>query len=257
MGKHLDVIFVDFSKAFDRVSHARLLVKLSSLGVSGRLLHWIADFLRSRTFRVQINNAFSDPVPMTSGVQQGSVLGPELFKAFINDLPDTLGVDCLLYADDLKLWGTLSNVEEADHLQSALDALHAWSISWGLPINQEKCFVLSIGSPEPFGTYHIGGRLLQTAMSGKDLGVTITSDFRTGKDTVKRVTAANRLLGAIRRSFANMTPPIFRVLFSSYVRPILEYGYPAVYPLFKYEAEMIESPTAGVQIGSSSEKFHL
>ncbi|CAI2738296.1 unnamed protein product [Dicrocoelium dendriticum] len=173
-GKRLDMVFVDFSKAFDKVPHERLLLKLRGTGVSGNVLSWIADFLNGRTMRVKVNEAYSTPVQMTSGVPQGSVLGPELFKIFINDLPSELQMDCLVYADDMKLWMEVTCLEDADRLQASLDILHDWSANWQLPINCEKCSVLSIGALEPFGIYHIGGVLLRTTILEKDLGVLVS-----------------------------------------------------------------------------------
>ena len=239
-GKRLDVIFVDFSKAFDKVSHGRLLFKLRSAGVEGKLMNWISNFLDDRTMRVRVNHTLSSPIVMSSGVPQGSVLGPELFKFFINDLPDILKVDCLIYADDLKLWHSVSSVEDADHLQAVLDVLHQWSIHWKLPINYEKCSVMSIGSKDPFGAYHIGGYLLKNVIQEKDLGVFLSSDFKSSSDTRRKVASAVRMSCALRRSFTSMTPEVFRLLFVSHVRPILEYGCPAVFPLFNYEKVMIE-----------------
>jgi hypothetical protein len=146
----------------------------------------------------------------------------------------------LLFADDLKLWCPVSNVDGADHLQDALDSLDKWSVQWRLPVNREKCSVMSIGSKNPFGAYHIGGYLLKTITTEKDLGVLVAPDFKTASDTLKKVSSATRMFFAIRRSFTRMTPKVFSLLFSSYVRPILEYGLPAIHPLFKYEKDMIE-----------------
>ncbi|CAI2737970.1 unnamed protein product, partial [Dicrocoelium dendriticum] len=238
--KRVDVIFIDFSKAFDKVPHVRLLHKLQGIGITGNLLSWIADFLRGRTMRVQVNQTLSAPVPMTSGIPQGSVLGPELFKLYINDLPTALQTDCLIYADDLKLWSTVSSIEDVDRLQGALDQLHEWSIKWELPVNRDKCAVLPMGGTEPYGAYHIGGFLLRNTTHERDLGVIVTSDLRTTQDTLKKVATGRRLVGALRRSFARMTPEIFRPLFTSYVRPVLEYGLPASYPLSKFESAVLE-----------------
>ncbi|CAI2737749.1 unnamed protein product [Dicrocoelium dendriticum] len=177
---------------------------------------------------------------MTSGVPQGSVLGPELFKIFINDLPEVLQIDCLIYADDLKLWSEVSRLEDADRLQLTLDLLHDWSVKWQMPINRDKCCVLPIGDQEPFGAYHIGGFLLKNVVGEKDLGVLISPDLRTTQDTLRKVASATRMLCAIRRSFYKLTPQNFRLLFSSHVRPILEYGLPAIHPLTKFECELIE-----------------
>ena len=204
------------------------------------MFSWIANFFSDRTMKVKVNDSCSQYVPMTSGVPQGSVLGPELFKLYINDLPSVLNAGCLLYADDLKLWMEVNSIEEADQLQDALNALDSWSNTWFLPINKDKCAVLPIGATEPLGTYHIGGHLLRVLSQEKDLGVLVSSDLKTTADTLKKVATATRIFGSIRRSFSQMTPEIFRLLFSSHVRSILEYGLPAVYPTSKHETDLIE-----------------
>lgn len=89
-----------------------------------------------------MNETLSQPVLMTSGVYQGSVLGPDLFKLYINGLPTTLQTEYLIYADDLKLWLEVSDVHTTDKLQAKLDLLHEWSTKWGLPINSAKRCVL-------------------------------------------------------------------------------------------------------------------
>ena len=232
---------MDFSKAFDKVPHERLLSKLHSFGVRGKLLNWIRAFLTNRFMRVKVNEAISQPATVTSGVPQGSVLGPELFKIYISDLPQTLTCACLLYADDLKLWAEVSTMDSVDLVQSYLDSLSKWSQDWMLPINYEKCKVLSVGGRDPIGVYHINGHLLPAVNSEKDLGVIISSDFKTDLDSSKRVTSANRLWWAIRRSFSIWSPKLFNVLSTAYIRPILEYGQPAVYPLTVQEVNALEN----------------
>ena len=240
-GSRLDVIFVDFSKAFDKVPHERLLYKLQRIGLTGNLLSWIRDFLCDRTLRVKVNDSLSPEIAVTSGVPQGSVLGPELFKLFINDLPATLGVTCLAYADDLKLWTVVTCKERARVLQQALDNLHQWTSQWLLPVNYQKCAVLPVGASEPFSTYTLGGNFLRVVNSERDLGVIVTSDLKSKLDTEKKAAVATRLVGAIRRSFAVLTPHVLRILFCTHVRPVLEYGQPAVYPLTKGEVLILEN----------------
>ena len=102
-----DVIYIDFQKAFDTVSHTKLLAKLSAYGICGDLLLWISAFLSGRTQVVRISSTLSDPIHIISGVPQGSVLGPSLFLIYINDLPDCLqlrNVYVKLYADDAKMY---------------------------------------------------------------------------------------------------------------------------------------------------------
>ena len=102
-----DVAYLDFRKAFDAVPHKRLLFKLEKYGIKGNLLHWIENFLSERTQYVKINNAKSDVRPVTSGVPQGSVLGPMLFIYFINDLPEVSTVNTKIYADDTKAFSEI------------------------------------------------------------------------------------------------------------------------------------------------------
>ena len=109
----LDVIYLDFKKAFDSVPHKRLLCKLKGYGVSGKLYSWIETFLSGRYQQVSIGGCFSDTVPVTSGVPQGSVLGPLLFLMYVNDLPEVVDCPIKLFADDTKLYSGVSTDSDA------------------------------------------------------------------------------------------------------------------------------------------------
>lgn len=126
----VDAIFLDFWKAFDTVPHKRLLLKLEKLGISGNLLKWIKDFLSNRLQRVVINGQSSEWTEVTSGVPQGSVLGPLLFIMFVNDLPDQVNSFCKLFADDAKIYKDLQNLEDFEIIQNDLDKLCQWTIKW-------------------------------------------------------------------------------------------------------------------------------
>lgn len=123
-GKNVDIVYTDFSKAFDKVPHKKLITKLKSYGIIGQLLRWLESFLIGREQRVVLGNVSSDWESVTSGVPQGSVLGPILFVIFINNLLDNFSSFCLGYADDLKLMG-LSETPNATslELQADLDLL--------------------------------------------------------------------------------------------------------------------------------------
>jgi ribonuclease P/MRP protein subunit RPP40 len=129
------VVYLDFSKAFDRVPKCRLLRKLSYLGIRGHLLRWIDSFLSDRTFRVRIGGALSRSVDVLSGVPQGSVLGPLLFIAYTADIKDILTSPFAMYADDIKLYNSCDNIQR---LTQDLHAIYKWSLDWLLPLNVDK-----------------------------------------------------------------------------------------------------------------------
>jgi ribonuclease P/MRP protein subunit RPP40 len=130
-----DVVYLDFSKAFDRVPKCRLLRKLSYLDIRGHLLRWIDSFLSDRTFRVRIGGALSRSVDVLSGVPQGSVLGPLLFIAYTADIKDILTSPFAMYADDIKLYNSCDNIQR---LTQDLHAIYKWSLDWLLPLNVDK-----------------------------------------------------------------------------------------------------------------------
>jgi hypothetical protein len=144
-GHPVDMLFLDFLKAFDKVPHAMLLTKLRAYGINSTTLKWIQSFLAGRVQRVVLGEGKSDWIPVTSGVPQGSVLGPLLFVLYINDLADNLQGECKLYADDTKLFRRVKSQEDCKSLQSDLDALHKWTIDWKLHLNLSKCKAMHIG----------------------------------------------------------------------------------------------------------------
>ena len=123
-GNQTDLVLLDFSKAFDKVSHQKLLLKLHRYGIRGPALKWIQAFLSDRTQTVVIDNEKSATVPVTSGVPQGSVLGPILFLIYINDLPDKTRSKVRLFADDTAIYLAVSNLEDAQILQQDLVVGH-------------------------------------------------------------------------------------------------------------------------------------
>ena len=126
----IDCIFLDFSKAFDRVPHNRLCEKLSYYGISGPLLLWIKHYLFNRHQRVIIDGFSSYPSVVSSGVPQGTVLAPLLFLCFVNDIPLNVTSKIKLYADDILLYHTISSVDDCTLLQKDIDSLIKWSNTW-------------------------------------------------------------------------------------------------------------------------------
>ena len=143
-GLQTDLVLLDFSKAFDKVNHLKLLYKLESHGVNQSTVLWIRNFLIGRTQKVILEGECSSEVPVTSGVPQGSVLGPLLFLLYINDLPDTITSQVRLFADDTAVYLAIANMQDCSTLQNDLDKLVKWELTWDMEFNPSKCFVLSI-----------------------------------------------------------------------------------------------------------------
>jgi hypothetical protein len=171
---------MDVSKAFDKVSHARLLNKLEWYGIQGNTLDWISDFLHNRTQRVVLDGKQSDSSWVTSGVPQGSVLGPILFLLYINDLPDCVNSQVRLFADDTILDRKIMNPNDATSLQQDLCRLEKWEDTRQMEFRLDKCQVSRVTkSSKPLDTvYHLRGHKLDTVFSAKYLGVTISQDFK-------------------------------------------------------------------------------
>ena len=144
-GSHMGVLAgLDFSKAFDKVPHQRLAAKLSHYGVGGNTLQWIQCFLSGRTQQVVVDGEQSAPAPVTSGVPQGTVLGPLLFLAYINDLPQNVTSTSRLFADDCLVYRVINNTCDSEELQKDLDTLEKWERDWQMSFNPDKCEVIRV-----------------------------------------------------------------------------------------------------------------
>ena len=131
----VDIIFLDMKKAFDSVPHNRLCLKLKSYGFNKKAVRWCKNFVSNRVLRVVCNGGFSNWSPVTSGVPQGSVLGPFMFIVYINDLPNELTTNCKMYADDIKLINIIRSSSDIEKTQTDLNKLMTWSQLWLLKFN--------------------------------------------------------------------------------------------------------------------------
>ena len=159
-GEPVDVVYLDFQKAFDKVPHRRLVGKIRAHGIGGRVLTWIENWLADRKQRVGINGSLSEWQAVTSGVPQGSVLGPQLFTIYINDLDEGIKSNISKFADDTKLGGSVNCEEVAMRMQGDLDRLGEWADAWQIQYNVDKCEVIHFGGKEQ------EGRLLSDMVSG-------------------------------------------------------------------------------------------
>ena len=239
-GLPFDVLYLDFCKAFDSVPHGRLSYKLFKYGITGKLNAWLEDFLRGRKQAVCINGSMSSYLNVTSGVPQGSVLGPVLFLLFINDLPAVIRTKCNIFADDTKMYHPILSIVDHHSVQNDLESLISWSNEWLLGFNSNKCKVMHIGKRNPNYEYTMNGVLLQSVKEEKDLGVLVTSDLSFSKYISSAAAKANRILGIIKRSFLHMSKEAFLVLYKTYVRPHLEYCVQVWSPYLQRDKDVIE-----------------
>ncbi|XP_065683334.1 uncharacterized protein LOC136096110 [Hydra vulgaris] len=177
----VDALHTDFKKAFDSVSHKKLLSKLLNFGISGKLLTWIICFLANRKQRVVLGKNVTDWVDVLSGVPQGSVLGPLLFLVFINDLPENFINECRLYADDNKIIAPISSQNDSQLFQNDMNKLDKWSTKWKLGLNFEKCKIMHFGSNNNEYSYFMNDNntLMEIEKSKleKDIGVENATDW--------------------------------------------------------------------------------
>ena len=151
----INVIYLDFQKAFDTVPHRRLLQKLISFGIHGNVLKWIESFLSNRRQQVVLNSHISCFIPVTSGVPRGSVPCPLLFTMFVNEIPSTVLSPVLMFADDTKIFRVIRNGQDYTALQNDLDLLHRWSQQWQLKFNVFKCKHLHFGPAHHNGPFYV------------------------------------------------------------------------------------------------------
>jgi len=177
--EQIDAILFDLSKAFDKVSHTRLLMKLDNYGVIGKTLKRVQGFLADRTQRVVLEGSHSRTSLVTSGVPQGSVLGPPLFLAFINDLPSRVKFRTGMFADDCLLDRKIKNQDDARALKNDIDSLQVCEKEWQMEFNAAKCEVIRITTkrnPIIF-PYQIHQTTLNATNQAKYIGVTIIPDL--------------------------------------------------------------------------------
>jgi len=234
------VVYLDFAKVFDSVPHERLLQKLSSYGVRGKLLTWIRAFLSDRWQRAVVNGEAANWSVVTSGIPQGSVLGPLLFLIFINDLPDALTSLLKIFADDTKIFRMLSTADDTHELQKDIDCLSVWSEQWQLPFNTKKCKVMHLGHGNALHEYVMNGDTLEATDHEKDLGVVVDEKLRFHMHTAQVVAKAFRVLSMIKRSFENIISKTIPLLFKSVIRPVIEYGNCVWGPLFQGDQDSVE-----------------
>ena len=222
--EEVDALILDFSKAFDKVTHSKMITKLADIGVNRQVTNWIEDFLRNRTQVVVVDGFHSSPCGVTSGVPQGSVIGPALFRVYINDLPDSIRSKVRLFADDTVIYST---TDKADELQKDLAALEKWEKEWDMKFNPTKCEHIKFSRKRKKtidNTYVLHGIIIPQVNSTKYLGVKLEKDLRWNTNTNFISAKAASRLGFVSRTIPFTLPHLREKAYKQLVRPVLEYA---------------------------------
>ena len=230
-GHGVDIIYTDFSKAFDKVETGVLLHKLRDCGIRGKVACWIAAFLdsSSRQQAVVVDGRVSSLTPVISGVPQGTVLGPILFLIHILDIAEGLskGTTASSFADDTRVQRGISDLEDCSTLQSDLEKVYHWAAKVNMHFNADKfeCFrIWPTPSNAPTHDY-LGpdGEVIEVKHSLKDLGVHLSSDLTFKLQVEKTVASASKLAGWGLRTFRRRSLSIMKTIWNSLVQPKLDY----------------------------------
>ena len=174
-GSQIDIVVLNFFKAFDTVPHDGLLSKLKHFGIDDKIWTWISNFLKQRKQRVVVDGIRiqSDLVTVDSGVPQGTVLGPILFLLHVNDLPSVISSKVRLFADDCLVYREIKSRQDQNNLQKDLNLLESWESTWGMRFNAAKCNIMRVSrkqTPIPY-QYELSGQVLEEVKDAKYLGV--------------------------------------------------------------------------------------
>lgn len=241
--RYTDAIFIDFSKAFDRVQHKRLMVKIRNLHLDDKTTQWIKSFLTNRVQSVKLNNVISSPSPVKSGVPQGSVLGPLLFLVYINDIGSNINSSLRLFADDVVIYKPISKPNDITVLQSDLTKLSEWCRIWQMEINVNKTKHVrfsSVADPSP-NVYSINNIVIQTVPSIKYLGILFHFDLSWTSHVEYITGKALRKLGLLKRRLKLANKDTKLHAYNAVIRPTLEYASIVWHPHTAVLTEMLES----------------
>ena len=243
--QNVDCIFIDFKKAFDSIAHQKLLYKLSLYGFAPLVLNWIKSFLSGRTQQVKLGpyHILSSIRSCSSGVPEGSVLGPLLFIIFINDLVDMCHYGSLkMYADDATLYARVNTLEDAKKLQADLDNIYHWSIAWQLHLNIKKCLFMRLRSACKLDhIYSINSIGLQQVTHTKLLGVIISQNMSQSLHCDYITSLGRKQVFLLLNAFRYSNLDTMTALYKTYVRPLLEYSTAAWSPHLLSDIDKIES----------------
>ena len=229
-GNTVHALILDFRKAFDVVPHSLLIEKLITYDFDPHLIAWICDFLLNRNQKTVLTGQQSEQIQVTSGVPQGSVIGPKLFLIYINDLPEGLNCQVRLFADDTLLYRVVNNSLDSINFQASIATVEQWAEKWGMGFNVTKTKFLAFGrlpnrgDASNYVPYSLKGDPIKEVTKAKYLGITIQSNLKFEDHMENTINKAMRILGMIKRNLHNAPRKNKLLAFTSLCRPILEYG---------------------------------
>ena len=227
-GENLDCVYLDFSKAYDKVDHGILLHKLRAIGITGKLGRWIANFLSERKQQVLVKGRKSEVAILKSGVPQGSVLGPLMFLLFIGDISKDVTASTLIYVDDAKVKDPIRKIEDVENFQDNLDKIYSWAHNNNMQFNGDKFLLLRYGKNRKiheetvYFTSEMENVIDQTNQC-RDLGVIMeeTASFDAHIDKVcKKV---RQKCGWLFRTFYSRNPAFLRHMWNTIIQPHIDY----------------------------------
>ena len=216
---HIDMVTIDMSKAFDTIDRSILITKLKAKGIKEPLINSIEYILKHKKQQVLIRDCKSNPLPVTSGVPQGSVLSPLLFAAFIDDLLSSVHYAYTIsYADDIKIIS-----ESSKDLQNEIDRIYNWATCNHMDINVVKCESIHCGPKNPKAIYYINNSAIPQVSNLRDLGLQIDDRLTFREHTVKTRQKCLRIIGLIFRIIHVRDAEAYLLLYKTCVLPIIEY----------------------------------
>lgn len=238
----VDIVFLDLSKAFDRVSHQKLVYKLQSIFGHGVLTKWLKDYLSGRKQFVHFEGQSSQCVDVLSGVPQGTVLAPILFLLFINDIAKNIEATVRMFADDCIIYKEIHTVNDQLVLNNALKKIDKWCQDWQMTINVEKTVCMTVTrkkNPLSF-PYQIHQSVLQRVNEHKHLGIILSSDLKWNKHVSYISTKSLSALLSLKRSLRYASAKTKLLAYTSLVRSIIEYGVICWFPHTKCAIAKLE-----------------